>query len=524
MQALPFVLICGTIATSSSLFLGAYALRRRANSSSVLPFALLMLASAFYSAVYSAEISLCPVELAKLMLKIEYVGAMLVPLLWYLFAVSLASNASGSGLRELGPGRIAALAALPVASIILSWTNESHHLMYSSLTWRSEHSLLIPVTARGPWFWISTAYFDLLLAAGTMLIFFRALKSEGRFRAQSLLLVAAAFLPWLGHILLLLRSSPFGIDLSPFLLAVSGCFIALGIFGFGMFDLVPVARGLVMDTVGEGFIVLDRAGRIVDANRSARAAIPGLDAAVASPSSRALLAKLGVPSLGKAELSMGEGEALRWFRANAVEIEEEGRRRGTVVILSDVTEAKGLLSRLERLATTDELTKVDNRRRFFEHAERELAIARRRGSAISFAMLDLDHFKRVNDERGHAAGDAALIAACETCRSALRSTDILCRYGGEEFMIILPEAAPRAAREIVERVRSRIAALRIAPDGFSITASFGVSGYPGSSELARDGVSAGPDCLEDYLRQSDEALYRAKESGRNCVCLYEART
>jgi len=182
------------------------------------------------------------------------------------------------------------------------------------------------------------------------------------------------------------------------------------------------------------------------------------------------------------------------------------------VIITDTTEATEFLARLERLVSTDELTKVDNRRRFFEHAERELELARRRGAGIAFAMLDLDHFKRVNDEHGHAAGDAALVAVCEACKSALRSTDILCRYGGEEFMVILPEATPADALEIVERVRLKIAETVVAGPraAFGVTASFGVSG------------NAGPpyEDLEVYLRRADEALYRAKAEGRDRTALY----
>jgi diguanylate cyclase (GGDEF)-like protein len=514
MEARTFVIFTGSFATFSTLFLGIYALRRRRSSPSALPFALLMLSTAAYATAYSFELCSGSLEGAASLLRVEYMGVMLVPLFWLIFARTFAQGASQPLAKTWRPGPLVALAAIPVLTIALMWTNESHHLVYTSLRLRPDSSLSILVGTRGPWYWVCTAYLYLLLVSGAAMIALRVARSEGSFRGQGLSLLAAAFLPWVGHILLLSRASPFGIDLTPFLLPISGGLFALAIFKFGMFDLMPVAREMVVDAIRDGVIVVDPSGRIVDANRAARLAVPELEGAIARSEAGALLAKLGVPALGEAELSIGEGASARCYRACALEIEEEGRKRGTVVLISDVTESKGLLARLEALATTDELTGVDNRRRFFEHAERELAVARRRGRAISFAMLDLDLFKRVNDERGHAAGDAALVAVCDACRSALRASDILCRYGGEEFVIILPEAAPADAFEIVERVRGRIeaASIHAAGDAFGVTASFGVAGYPGGEES--------PASLEAYLRQSDEALYCAKQAGRNRVFLY----
>jgi diguanylate cyclase len=246
---------------------------------------------------------------------------------------------------------------------------------------------------------------------------------------------------------------------------------------------------------------------------AARAAIPALRDVAMGSSADLVLGTLGIPALGVAEVTFESGAGTRRYSATAFEIEERGRPRGTVVILSDITETHELMAKLERLATTDELTQVDNRRSFFERAERELDIARRKGRAIAFAMLDLDGFKRVNDLRGHAAGDATLVAVCAACRAGLRSTDILCRYGGEEFMIILPEAAPADAIAIIERVRQQIEAtsIELGSSSIRVTASFGVSGYAGTGAI---------EDLETYIRRSDEALYRAKASGRNRVVLH----
>ncbi|MCW2244615.1 diguanylate cyclase (GGDEF)-like protein [Azospirillum fermentarium] len=161
---------------------------------------------------------------------------------------------------------------------------------------------------------------------------------------------------------------------------------------------------------------------------------------------------------------------------------------------------------LERLATTDALTGVWNRRHIMDLAVAEVARARRYGRPLSVLLLDLDHFKRVNDTYGHAAGDRTLRAVVARARGALRTTDCLGRCGGEEFLILLPETAPEEARMVAERVRTAIAAGPMDFDGhsFALSASIGVAAW-------QEGESS----VEQALRRADAALYDAKNAGRN---------
>jgi diguanylate cyclase (GGDEF)-like protein len=149
---------------------------------------------------------------------------------------------------------------------------------------------------------------------------------------------------------------------------------------------------------------------------------------------------------------------------------------------------------LRRQARTDELTALPNRRAWDEAVARELARARRDGTPLCLALLDLDHFKAFNDLRGHQAGDAHLRRTAARWRRELRTVDVLARYGGEEFGILLPGCGLDEAREVVERVRAAT------PDGES--ASAGVVAYDGRSSA------------EALLRRADAALYRAKHAGR----------
>jgi diguanylate cyclase (GGDEF)-like protein len=160
-----------------------------------------------------------------------------------------------------------------------------------------------------------------------------------------------------------------------------------------------------------------------------------------------------------------------------------------------------LLEQVQRLAATDGLTKIANRRTFESTLEREVARATRSAEHLSLVMIDIDHFKRLNDEHGHQAGDEVLrnVAAALSCEC--RDFDTAARYGGEEFAVVLPGCGPDEARLIAERLRQAVAA---APAAVPITASAGVATYPAHAGDA-----------DTLVRAADDALYESKRSGRD---------
>lgn|GEM_PF-679552 len=166
--------------------------------------------------------------------------------------------------------------------------------------------------------------------------------------------------------------------------------------------------------------------------------------------------------------------------------------------------------RLNQLATLDHLTGCANRRHFYDLAEAELARSRRYERAMSLVILDVDRFKSVNDEFGHAAGDEVLTRLSEALREELRELDAMGRIGGEEFALLLPETGRKEAVSIAQRLRRLIDELSVHYEGnaLSVTASFGVA-----SRVEGD---TGVDSL---MRRADHALYEAKAAGRNCVAL-----
>lgn len=177
---------------------------------------------------------------------------------------------------------------------------------------------------------------------------------------------------------------------------------------------------------------------------------------------------------------------------------------------TDITERKLLEEELTRQAHVDYLTGVFNRRHFMERAEQELHRFQRYGKRLSLFMLDIDHFKQVNDHYGHKVGDMVLTALAQVCRATLREVDILGRMGGEEFAVLLPETDHQTAIEVAERLREKVAQTKVPLEG-GLPVQFHVS--IGVSSMARS-----EDNIDMLLNRADTALYEAKNTGRNRVC------
>jgi diguanylate cyclase (GGDEF)-like protein len=161
------------------------------------------------------------------------------------------------------------------------------------------------------------------------------------------------------------------------------------------------------------------------------------------------------------------------------------------------------MDRVQKLADTDSLTGLANRRTFQKVLEQELSRAARNGDQVTLMMLDVDHFKKFNDEHGHQAGDEVLTLVAKALRDASRDFDTPARYGGEEFAIILPSCSPKESLPVAERLRTLVGHIEtVAP----VTASAGVATFPNH---ASD--------LTSLIKAADEALYESKRAGRDRI-------
>ena len=457
------------------------------------------------------------------MAQLQYVGIATAPLAWFAYAVLY----TGRG-RPLRSWPIALIYGVTATTVLLAFTNGSHGLLWAEASLIHARGYAGLILEHGPWFRVHLGTSYALIAVATGLLGLHIAQSP-RHWSRLVFVLGAPMALMIPSLIYLTPLQPAEwVDLTPTGLAVANGLLGWGLMRKGMFDFAPVARTIVVEEMRDCVIVVDRSGRIVDVNRAAsdllgvrvQGPVP-IDLGTAWVSARAI---------GDGEASEPVGiqlrttdERVRNFEMSVAALGPQGGRGRSVLVLRDITErmkienelreAKTQLEQvngeLERRANTDGLTGLANRRFFLEVLDREIERADRYGRPLALIMLDLDHFKRVNDNYGHAAGDAVLKAAAAALNRVSRDTDLPARLGGEELALLLPETHVEGASQVAERLRTLIAAERhLSPHGtdFSVTSSFGVA-----SHLAGDGEA------DELMQRADEALYKAKATGRDRV-------
>ncbi|MCP4265833.1 MAG: sensor domain-containing diguanylate cyclase [Candidatus Brocadiaceae bacterium] len=354
-----------------------------------------------------------------------------------------------------------------------------------------------------------------------------------------------------------------GYNISPFIILIAS-FACVTFVGFFIFMrrvirnldptlVMPSRVKYVFDTLTEGVLLIDKKERVVLANQALAdklgCSINSLMGSKASgldwrnlesnktsdelPWLKAMRDGENVSSVQLKFATKSDGFCT--FSINVALINENnGKSRGALVTFTDLTELEKKNSQLstmveqqqlanaeierqnrdlEILSTRDPLTDCLNRRAFYAKAEKCLTKAAAEQSTVSCVMTDIDKFKAVNDTYGHGVGDEVIKYLANTLRTSTRTDDIVCRFGGEEFCVLLPDCSVEEAASIFEQIRIKIEAhsaraISGAP-GINITSSFGVSELNSSTNN-----------VDDMIHQADTALYKAKDSGRNCIVVW----
>lgn len=195
----------------------------------------------------------------------------------------------------------------------------------------------------------------------------------------------------------------------------------------------------------------------------------------------------------------------KWWRSVSKPVSVDDDQAVFNGVMFDITQQKEMEDELRKLATTDPLTGAFNRRCFRNMAAEEISRSRRHNRPLTVLMLDIDHFKKINDTYGHAGGDEALQRVVAAISRLMRLNDVLGRFGGEEFALLLPETGIAGAMKLAERIRLAIASMIVTWEdrSFQFTVSIGAARYEDGQDI------------DVALNAADQALYRAKTSGRN---------
>jgi diguanylate cyclase (GGDEF)-like protein len=301
----------------------------------------------------------------------------------------------------------------------------------------------------------------------------------------------------------------------PFFMPIACLVLSINQISSKLFGVIPFAYKKAFEWADNPILILDSDLNLIDYNEEAQACIPLLDEDTVTKNLADFLdydgrIKSSIVTETECRIRIIKNYNVRHYRVSCSQLlSSQQKILGYMLSLIDVTELVETMAELTELASVDTLTRTHTRRYFIERTELEFARAKRHSHPLSFIILDLDYFKKINDKHGHMAGDAMLKEIADICKTKVRSTDLLGRFGGEEFMILLPETNLESALYVAERIRKKIQETEFEYDGnkMKITASLGVTGT--------DKITC--ESFDTFLHCADKALYRAKDNGRNKI-------
>ncbi|MFI8745717.1 histidine kinase N-terminal 7TM domain-containing protein [Pseudomonas sp. NPDC077186] len=502
-------------------------------------FILLHLASLWWMAAAALEMSFFAAECKMFWASMAWPGIVSTPTFWAVFLWQYVNSMR----TPLARSSILGLSLVPLLVWALALSNPWHGLFYGAGSAPIDASPGAPVRYQhGPLFYATAVYVYLFMAFCMGVVTRAAALSQGLHRRHYLAFVLVTAVPWVANVGYVgFGWTLFGFDPTPFSFAFTLLAFSWLIVGVRLFDLLPVARHLLLEALLDPVLVVDPRGRVIEANPAALK-LAGLQQGWQGrelgdwPVFGADLQQLLDEQAGAdPSLPLTLTSAARYYEVRVRAIERATRHGpvllGHMLYVRDVTQrqlselklAEALALSEERLRTIsslheqlreqalcDPLTGLYNRRYLDEFFARELARAQREQVPLAVALIDLDHFKRLNDECGHLVGDDVLKAVAQHLLDNLRSTDAVFRIGGEEFLLILPGLDAAAATSRLESLRAQLAQIgqptRVGT--LPVTLSAGIALWP-----------AHGDGLDGLLQAADVALYTAKRNGRNRVQL-----
>jgi diguanylate cyclase (GGDEF)-like protein len=451
----------------------------------------------------------------------------LLPPLWTLFLHQHVSSETRPPRRRSVAWVALGIAALAAAAL----SNGLHGRFYGPGTTLGAPVLGLPRMRYeyGPLFFVTAAWGYAWLLAATAIVLQAVRQATPEDRVQWLTFLVMMLVPWASNVAYVAFGVRlFGGDPTPLSFAVA-------VVGFGwlirsnnLFKVVPLSRRLLFVALPDPVLVLDTLSRVMDVNEAARR-LAGREVARGQPLphwpvfGRPLADWLDRQAAEPALLFLEQPSIV--FEVRVSDIGEGDRRIGQLIQLRDVTaqhhaqariagtlaerdeqlrQVAQLEAELREQALRDPLTGLYNRRALAQRFEQERRHQQATGQALSLVLLDIDHFKRINDSFGHATGDAVLRAFATALRDAVRTSDAVFRIGGEEFALLLPNADALQATLRVQGLRQGVRALALPLVDGDVTFSAGVAA-----------CGAADSSLDALMRRADDALYRAKAGGRN---------
>ncbi len=467
--------------------------RRRFEDNGAAWLMLVLLAAAAWGAAYGLELT-TSASAARTWGNAKYVGICAMPVAWVAFV------AAYTGRPRLRGAVMLLLAVEPTLVLVLLADTHTHDLIRVYPVGAASR-----VAGAGVLFWPHTVYTYLLLWTATVVLGVRLWRLSPVYRRESTMLVVSLAVPFLCNVLFNTGVPPFGrIDLTPYAFLGLGVVLMWGVLRFRLVGLRPIARSHVFTATDDLVVTLDPLYRVVDVNPAGAAAfgLPAtrligrhVDTLLPHARHRLETAEGGEP--------VEERIAGRVYDLHASTLtDRRSRPVGTLLMAHDITRRKDIEQRLTYQAFHDPLTAVANRTLYFDRLAHALDHASRTRHPVAVLFVDLDGFKKINDEFGHAVGDEVLVTVAHRLRLSVRKGDTVARMGGDEFAVLLEDVTDeRDPARVVAHIRNALSApVRVGALQLTVSASIGVA----------SGLDLQPD---ELVRCADESMYAAKKTG-----------
>ncbi|MGI6153878.1 MAG: diguanylate cyclase, partial [Christensenellaceae bacterium] len=406
--------------------------------------------------------------------------------------------------------------AVPIAQCVLAITFPWNWLYYTDITYVAD--VLVPhyETQGSVIYYIGFIYTYILTLCAVAFAIYYHRKGDALHKKQSAIIIVATAIPGIGNAFNVLGSHLLSFDITSLMLSGTCVLLGYSFLRLGLFQIAPIAREKIVETMQDAFVLADPHGRFIDANAAAKKLFPQLAAA-----------SIGTPidSIEGIPWSDMDTDTENWtfrlqdelgdFRYYSISRTPVGHQNKTIcncIMIYDVTESKKLLDEVSKLAERDALTGLLNRGTFFKKGEPAFRKVASQKGDMAVLMMDLDHFKKLNDTFGHLTGDKVLATVAQTLSAAFRDVDLFARYGGEEFCAFLPGTEESSAMQIAQQLCKIVESIDWGsePDNLHVTISIGVAAYDTARHYTFD----------SFVHSADTALYAAKNAGRNNACLY----
>ncbi|UOQ83387.1 histidine kinase N-terminal 7TM domain-containing diguanylate cyclase [Gracilibacillus salinarum] len=441
---------------------------------------------------------------------IQYIGIAFAPPIGLLFIMKYLD-------RNMNPKTYFTFLLIPFITLIMVVTNDFHHAHYRVLEIDSQLGLPYFYQEIGPWYIVHGIYtFGCMFVAFSLLLL-QWKETTKEYMPQLIALLVGQLVPMFTAFFYLVGVTPAGVDPVPMVLWLSSFLYLWAIHSSRLFSLLPIAKNTIFNSINDGVVVLDSLNRLVEYNTAFRKMLPELDKSLFGDHfteiwSRTFNERFPLDLTGMTdtkEITLKQMDFNSIYQVSTTPLKDEKNKKALVIVFTDITDIKELQLKLEYQAYYDDLTQIWNRRAFFQRAEKELEEARNQGVPYLIILLDVDHFKNVNDTYGHDVGDQALRHVASVCKLSIGEGSQFARYGGEEFVLAFMELSLSEGKKTAEKIRANMeqTPLITSKHVIPLTLSIGVAVT----------YIQGQESLQELLKQADQALYNAKRQGRNQV-------